>query len=141
MGLDVGGVFLDGVDGVEDVELDETLAAVVDVFDGLQLVEVLCSNVSDGAQPLVKGAASLFVRERGPHASAVGVAADNHLAHLEHLDGELEGGDGGHVCVVDHVGDVSEGEHLAGQTPEGSALVDSRVAAANPERVWLLALP
>ena len=140
VGLDVGGVFLDGVDGVEDVELHKTLAAVVDVVDGLQLVEVLGPHVSDGAQPLVEGAAGLLVGEGGPDASAVRVAAHNHLAHLEHLDGELDGGHGRHVRVVDHVGDVSEREHFAGQTPERRALVDSRVAAADPERVRLLAL-
>lgn len=90
MVFDIGWVFLDGVDGVHHIQLHKTLALVVYVFDFFQFVQMLGSDVSDRAQPVVQNSSCFFVGQGGPDTTTVGVATDNDLLDLQDFYSKLQ---------------------------------------------------
>ncbi len=65
------------------------------------------------SQPRIDNS-KLLIRERGVHASAGGVAADNDVLDLEVLDGVEDNALGVDIGRGDDVGDVSVYEDIAG---------------------------
>ena len=89
-------------------------------------------HVAHVAQPVVDQA-HLASLERGLHAAAAVVAADDDVLDLEDVDGVLQHREAVEVGVHDDVGDVAVHEELAGQQPDDLVRGDAAVGAADPE--------
>ena len=72
-------------------------------------------------------------RERGAHAAAAVVAADDDVLDLQHVDGELDHREAVEVGVHDDVGDVAVHEQLARQQADDLVRGHAAVGAADPQ--------
>src|SRR5882724_4923340 len=75
---------------------------------------------------------AIFAQRRAHTAAAV-VAADDDVADLDDIDGELRDRQAIQVGVDDNVGDVAVDENLAGQQADDLVRRHAAVAATDPE--------
>jgi hypothetical protein len=75
---------------------------------------------------------------RGAHAAAAVMTADDHVSHLQHVDGVLQHRQAIEIGVDDHVGDVPVHEELARHEPDDLVGGHAAVGAADPEVAWRL---
>jgi len=59
---------------------------------------------------------------------------------LEHVHGELDGGQAVQVGMHDHVGDIAMDEHLARRHVDDLVGRHARIRAADPQVLWILLL-
>ncbi len=91
------------------------------------------------AQPVVAQSDAGAV-QRGAHAVAAVVAADDDVAHLEDVDRELHDRQAIQVGVHDEVGDVPVDEQFAGQETDDLVRGHAAVGAADPQILGRLLL-
>jgi TRAP-type C4-dicarboxylate transport system substrate-binding protein len=118
---------------------DGGLAHVRHLLDDVQLAQavlragpVLVAHVLHVPQPVVDQAVALVV-QRGAHPAAAVVAADDDVAHLEDVDGELHHRQAVEVGVDHDVGHVPVHEQLAGQQVDDLVGGHAAVRAADPQ--------
>jgi hypothetical protein len=102
------------------------------LVQAVQLAGVLLRHVLHVAQPVV-GQADAVIGHGRVHAAAAVVAAENDVAHLEDVDGELDHRQAVEVGVHHHVGDVAVDEHLARRQAGDLVGRHARVRAADPQ--------
>ena len=93
---------------------------------------MLPAHVLHVAQPVV-GESQAIVAQGREHAGAAIVAADDDVAHLQHVDGELDRREAIQIRVHHHVGDVAMDEHLAGRQADDLVRRHAAIGAADPE--------
>ena len=117
---------------LDDVELAEASVARRLVGERRQVLDAAVHDVLHVAQPVVDQP-ELLVAQGGEHAAAAVVAADDDVAHAQHVDGELDARQAVEVGVDDQVGDVAVDEHLARQEADDLVRRHPAVRAADPE--------
>lgn len=85
-------------------------------------------QILDVAQPVVNDT-KLLLGQRGRNTSTAVMTTDDDMAHLEHIDCILQNGQQVHVCVCDHVGNVTMDENLAGIQVDNLVGGNTRIGA------------
>jgi hypothetical protein len=73
--------------------------------------------------------------QHGLHAATAVVPADDDVAHLQNIHGELHGGQAVQVGMNDEIGDVPVNEQLAGQQTDNLISRHPAVRAADPQEL------
>ena len=116
------------------VELGQAIDAGVDVGKPQELRLVGLLDVLHVLQPVVDQPMGGAVK-RGANAAAAIVAADDHVADLEHVDRILQHRQAIDVGVDHDVGDVAVHEQLAGVEADDVVGRHAAVGAANPQKL------
>jgi hypothetical protein len=114
-------------DGVQLAQAAELLL----VRHRIELLPMHVAHVLHVAQPVVDEP-ELRTLERGLHAAAAVVAADDDVRHPQHVHGILQHRQAVQVAMDDDVGDVAVDEELARQQADNLVRRHARVAAADP---------
>ena len=92
---------------------------------------MLARQLTDRFQPVIEKPGAFLPHGR-VHAAAAVMAADDDMAHLEHLDGELQHRQTIHIRRLDKIGDVAMDEHLAGIKTGDDVRRHPAIGAADP---------
>lgn len=97
------------------------------------------SNVTNVSNPVVDQTKLIRAKRCSDTTTAI-VTSDNHMLHLEYLDGELDDGKTVHIRVDDAIRNVSMDKYLAGHQTSDLIGRDTRVRTANPQELGSLLL-
>ena len=110
-------IHLDDIDALLlHIQLHQTVVALMLVLNGIEFVLVQPVDIADVAQPWIHQPMVLG-QHGGPDASAVVMAADDDVLHLQMADRILDGRRDIEIHADDQIGHVAMDEHLARLQP------------------------
>lgn len=131
-------LLLDNVQPLPHVEFDQLQRRLLR-RQGLEQREVTLTHLPQGQEPRVQDP-KLLITHRGCDTATRSVTADDNVLDFEMLDGKLDDRARAEVTGVEDICDIAVHEDIARVQAQEGGFGASRVRAAQPQDLWLLAI-